>query len=129
MCLFWPGINRDIEQLVNQCQQCQTFQALQPKEPMEAITPNLPNQPWHTLGMELFTVNDRNYVIITDYYSKFPVIHQLSVDSTSRTVAQLTSSTFSLFGILYPVRLSPIMARSLSDNPSKICSNRTTLRI
>ena len=48
---------------------------------MEPITPNVPNHPWHTLGMDLFTLNDRNYLLIVDYYSKYPVIYPLGSSS------------------------------------------------
>ena len=98
-CVFWPGISRDIENMVTQCQRCQTHQASQPKEPLEPITPNVPSHPWHTLGMDLFTLDNRNYLIIADYHSKYPVVHQLGTDSTSKTIAQITSNTFALFGV------------------------------
>ena len=49
--------------------------------------------------MDLFTLNDCNYLVITDYYSKYPIVHPLGSSSTSKTTAELTSSTFSLFGV------------------------------
>ena len=49
--------------------------------------------------MDLFTLNDRKYLLIVDYYSKYPVIYPLGSSSSSKTIAQLTSTTFSFFGI------------------------------
>ena len=49
--------------------------------------------------MDLFTLNDRNYLPFAAYYSKYPVIYLLGSSSSRKTIAQLTSTLFSLFGI------------------------------
>ena len=98
-CVFWPGINRDIESLISQCHQCWIHQASQAKETLEPIISSIPNLPWHTLCMDLFTLNDRNYLIIADYFSKYPIIHTLGSSSSSKTIAQIMSNTISLFGV------------------------------
>ena len=54
---------------------------------------------WHTLGMDLFTLNDRNYLIIADYFSKYPIVHTLGFSSSGKTIAQIMSNTISLFGV------------------------------
>ena len=97
--VYWPGIYKDIETLVAGCMLCQKHQPSQAKEPLEPILPNIPNIPWHTIGADLFTLNEKNYLIVTDYYSKFPLIEILGNDSTSNKVAELTSKIFSIFGV------------------------------
>ena len=99
MSIYWPGISKDIENIVKECYLCQKHQDSQPKEPLEPITPNIPQQSWHTLSMDLFHLNDKTFLIIVDYHSKFPVIHDLGHSLSSRHVAEVTSSTFGLFGI------------------------------
>ena len=96
--VYWPGINADIERLVSQCAICQKHQASQTKEPMEPVMTTIPPHPWHTIGTDLFTLNDENYLIIADYHSKYPIVERLGHDTSSRHVAAVTSHVFSMFG-------------------------------
>ena len=73
--VFWPGIYKDIKSLVASCSSYQENQRSQTKEPM--IPMDLPPHQWHTLGSDLFLFNQSWYVIITDYYSKFPFVRKL----------------------------------------------------
>lgn len=97
--IYWPGINKDIELLVNGCMQCQHFQPSQCREPIQAIMPNIPCIPWHTLGTDLFTYDGENFLIVADYHSKFPIVEPLGNCSTSNKVSVLTSKIFSMFGV------------------------------
>ena len=97
--VYWPGICKDIEDLVTSCVLCQKHQPSQPKEPLEPLMSNIPSIPWHTLGTDLFTHEGENYLIISDYHSKFPIIEALGKDSSSNKVAKLTSKMFSIFGV------------------------------
>ena len=46
---------------------------------------------WHTLGSDIFYWNNANYLVVVDYYSKFPVVKKLSNIQSSAVVAQLKS--------------------------------------
>ena len=94
--IYWPGINEDIKDTVEKCQKCQQHQVTQPKEPLEKI--EYPRIAWHTLSTDLFHYESKNYVIICDYYSKYPIIAMLS-DISSHSVAEFTSKVFSMFGL------------------------------
>ena len=97
-CVYWPGMNQDIEDLISTCTPCQTHQASQQREPMEPLMPDVPNVPWNTIGTDLFTVNDQTYLIIADYYSKFPFVERLGKNLSSQSFADITSHIFSVFG-------------------------------
>ena len=84
-CIYWPGINHAIEETVRNCNKCQTFQSSQTKEPMDPVLPDVPHIPWHTLGTDMFRLNGRDYLIIADYHSKFPIF--------------LKKKVFALFGV------------------------------
>ena len=43
----------------------------------------------------MFQWNGSDYLIIADYYSKFPIIRKLSGQSTSSAVVKLTKQVFS----------------------------------
>eukprot|EP00057_Strongylocentrotus_purpuratus_P015264 XP_011669738.1 PREDICTED: uncharacterized protein K02A2.6-like [Strongylocentrotus purpuratus] len=93
--VFWPHINKDIEQIVKQCAACQEHQARQQKEPL--LPHDVPSAPWTRLGTDLFMLNRQDYLLVTDYYSKYPIVYKLT-DTSSAAVANVMSGIFSLFG-------------------------------
>ena len=69
-------------------------------------------RPWHTIGADLFHVNGQWYVLVTDYYSKFPFIRRLSSLKTQAVKAAMMG-IFSEHGI--PEKL-------ICDNGSQLVS-------
>ena len=87
--VFWANINRDIEELVKSCPPCQHHQKLNVKEPL--LPHDVPQKPWHTLGSDIFHWNNANYLLVVDYYSKFPVVKKLTNIQSSTVIAHLKS--------------------------------------
>ena len=83
--VYWPGINKDIEQITKTCETCQESQPSQRKEPLQPH--EVPSTPWTKLGSDLFAVDGDDYLLITDYHSKYPVVYKL-VNTKSETVAR-----------------------------------------
>ena len=52
-CLYWPGINKDIEQLVEACPTCQRHPPQEPRQPLKLTPP--PEQLWQLLGVDFMT--------------------------------------------------------------------------
>ena len=65
--VFWPGISKDITEMVRGCMVCQKYQDSQTREPM--IPHEVPSTPWTKLGSDLFQLGDHQYLIVTDYTS------------------------------------------------------------
>ena len=72
--MHWLGINKDIKNHVMSCDPCQVNGRSQQKEPI--IPFEVPNRSWQRVGIDLFH-NKGWYVIVTDYYSKYPWIQAL----------------------------------------------------
>ena len=70
--IYWANINTDIEKHIKNCTTCLEFQQTQPKE--KILHHDIPLRPWEVLGVDLFHFNNKNYLCIVDYHSKFPVI-------------------------------------------------------
>ena len=68
--VFWPGITNDIKHLVKDCDTCNKYQAEHPKLPL--MQPDLPTRPWEKLGTDIFEFKGLKYLMIVDYYSRFP---------------------------------------------------------
>ena len=87
--VFWNNINRDIDNMVRSCGPCQHNQHMNAKEP---LTPHdVPPKPWHTLGSDLFFWNNSHYLLVCDYYSKFPLVRKLNNIQSSTVIAHLKS--------------------------------------
>lgn len=93
--VWWPTLNSEIEQLVTSCEKCAQTR-VQRSEPLIA-TPT-PNRPWQRVGADLFELDGTHYIIVVDYYSRFPEVISLS-STTSTAVIAAVKSTFARHGI------------------------------
>ena len=94
--LYWPGMNDQITQMVARCEVCLTFRKSQQKEPMKGH--QIPDGPWKKVGIDLFQLDKENYVVISDYYSKFFEISKLTSTSASSTIKHIKPH-FARYGI------------------------------
>lgn len=74
--VYWADISRDIHEMVKACEPCNKYQQAQQKLP--AIQPELPTRPWEKLGTDIFQFNWSKYLMVVDYYSRFPIVRPLS---------------------------------------------------
>ena len=58
----------------------------------------IPERPWQKLGMDIFTLNTRNYLVTVDYYSQFFEIDYLST-MTSSTIIHKLKAHFARYGL------------------------------
>ena len=91
--VYWTNINDDIEKLIKSCQTCQKYQRSQ--QPETLIQTEIPAGPWQTLGSDIFHLDGDTYLLVADYYSKFPVVKKMSNTCTSKEVVGVLKSVFS----------------------------------
>jgi len=53
--LYWPGMNKDIEDHVAKCEVCNSQPAAQGREPL--ICHEIPSRPWEKIAIDLFELN------------------------------------------------------------------------
>jgi len=95
--LFWPGMSQSITEMVNNCEVCSTYQKRQTKEPLHPHA--IPERPWQKIGIDLFTFDQQEYLLLVDYHSKFIEIEWLRSDTRSITVITHLKSQFARHGI------------------------------
>ncbi|XP_031338074.1 uncharacterized protein K02A2.6-like [Photinus pyralis] len=93
--LYWPAMTAHIEDEVKRCKTCARFQN-NIREPL--ISHNIPKLPWEEIGSDLFHIGNDTYLIVVDYYSKYPEICLLK-DTDSKTVINHLKSIFARHGI------------------------------
>jgi hypothetical protein len=85
--IWWPGLSKEIEAMVNACQHCIAHRPAQRKEPLRS-TP-LPRRPWEKIGTDLCEKNKQMFLITTDYYSRWIDIRKLGSTTSSRIIEKL----------------------------------------
>ena len=96
---WWPGLDKDIKEMVQHCQPCALHQrssltvALHPWE--------FPDHPWIRLHVDFAgPFQNKMWLLAVDAHSNWPELHQVSVGSTSacRTISCLRE-LFARFGV------------------------------
>ena len=67
--MFWPGMEADIKDFMRWCQVCikRSRPAKEPLQPRE-----IPDGLWQKLGTDFFDLQGKCYILICDYFLKFP---------------------------------------------------------
>ncbi|UYV73303.1 K02A2.6-like [Cordylochernes scorpioides] len=86
--VWWLGISQEIERMVSSCTKC--LKERKPKH--EPLMPSeFPIRPWQKVGMDLFYLNGRWYLIVCDYYSRYPEISLLQNLTAQEVISRLKS--------------------------------------
>ena len=94
--VYWPSMNADIERIVKNCELCIKYQNNQQREPM--ISHAILNERFLKVGIDIITFQAKDYLVIVDYYSKYPELQCLS-DKTASTIIEQCKSVFARHGI------------------------------
>nr|XP_050038399.1 uncharacterized protein K02A2.6-like [Dermacentor andersoni] len=123
--VWWPGISTDIASLVANCEQCASTR-VNFSEPL--LSTALPGHPWEFLGMDLFHLNGQTFVLVVDYYSRFPEVVTLR-SKTAQAVIDALESIFARHGIPQEVRSDngpPFSSQEFAAFPASYGFNHRT---
>jgi hypothetical protein len=95
-CLYWPGMNQDIKDLVAKCSICRTYERSNAAEPL--MSHEVPDRPWAKVGVDLFNFDGTDYLCTVDYMSNFWEIDRLR-NTEAKTVISKLKRHFARFGI------------------------------
>ena len=87
--VFWVNANREIEEMVKSCAPCQHNKNMNLKEPL--IPHDIQQKLWHTLRCGIFFWNNSPCLLLSDYYSKFPLARKLKNIRSNTIIAHLKS--------------------------------------
>ena len=86
--VWWPGLSKQLEDLVNKCSTCIKERV---NSPEPAIPSELPDRPWQKIAADLFEVKGQPYILIIDYFSRYVVVAKLSRTTSPDIVVHLKS--------------------------------------
>lgn len=86
--VWWPNCKNDLENFVKRCLVC-IKERIPRHEPM--IPSAFPKRPWHTLGADLCYFKGKNYLVVSDYFSRYLEVEILENQSSSCVCKKLES--------------------------------------
>ncbi|UYV77485.1 K02A2.6-like [Cordylochernes scorpioides] len=93
---WWPGIDKNIEELARDCRICQESASMSPSTISEWTWPE---KPWHRLHLDLASpFMGRMFMVLVDAYTKWLEIVIIK-DITSRTIIGHLREIFARFGL------------------------------
>ena len=93
--VWWPGLGRQLEEVVRNCTKCCKDRSQAP-EPL--IPSPFPTLPWQQIATDLFDWKGSKYLLIVDYYSRYIETARLSSESSAEVIRH-TKSIFARHGI------------------------------
>ena len=85
--IYWPGMNKQIEEVTSKCPACLERRDKQQKEPLQPHT--VPELPWNKVGVDLFEHNGSSYIVFVDYFSNFIEFAALSNTRTTSVIREM----------------------------------------
>ena len=73
--VYWPGIREDIRSTYHHCHICAKFARTQQRETLQSI--ETLQTDWEQLGLDIFSLRNTHYLLVIDYFSRFPVVKRL----------------------------------------------------
>ena len=96
--VFWPHINRDINERVDKCKQCLEQRNSPPREKLKPHI--VPSRAWQKVGIDLFSFGPKRFQIVVDYFSKWIEVDTVPMNANSVDVIKHLNDIFARFG--YP---------------------------
>ncbi|XP_032217921.2 uncharacterized protein K02A2.6 isoform X1 [Nematostella vectensis] len=94
--VWWRGLARQLQECVENCKVCRK-QSRNPAEPLMAT--ELPSLPWQKVTTDLLDYKGHQYLVVTDYYSRYVELAKLTTTSTSGDIINHLKSIFGRHGI------------------------------
>ena len=91
----WTGLTEKIKQAVENCPQCREHQPSQQQQPI--VQYNQAEAPMEIVGMDLFFSGGRDFLIMVDQFSAFPMVAKLPTTNTA-TVLRILLEWFQTLG-------------------------------
>ena len=79
------GMSAEVKELIATCETCRKFETSNPNELL--MPHDIPSRPWEQVGVNLFELDKKNYMITVDYYSNFWKVDRLT--STTAVILKL----------------------------------------
>ena len=95
--VWWPGISTQIQELIKNCRTCARYHVNKP-EPL--IPTAFPQRPWQIVAVDFFKCENREYLLVVDYFSRYIIeLCPMNKSKTATEVCKAMQTVFARFGI------------------------------
>ena len=94
--VWWPGISTQIQHLIKNCHTCARCYKNKP-EPLNPLP--FPGRPWQIVPVDFFKCENKQYLLVVDYFSRYIELSPMNKKKTSTEVCQALHNIFARFGI------------------------------
>jgi hypothetical protein len=95
-CIYWPGLNADIQRKRNGCITCNRIAPSQAREPLNLLP--FPDYPFQHICMDAFQLGKYHYVAVVDKFSGWLIVFDFKHDPKSKNIVDCLRSVFKAFG-------------------------------
>ncbi len=88
--MYWPGISQDIEDTVAKCATCAKYKKRNQREPLQPHS--VPERPWAKIGSDIFDFGGKAYLVLVDYFSKWPEVCKLERKTAHSVISHLKTN-------------------------------------
>ena len=126
--VYWPHIDRQIEDTCRCCTACAEHQN---RPPQPANHPWMtPEKPWSRIHIDhAINFMGSNWLIVTDAYSKYPCIHQTSSTSTKATTTLLKEDFAHYLVILTPSYQTMLQPSALQSSRNGVITEASNISL
>ena len=93
--MWWPGLSKQLKSYIEKCPEC-ARDAKTSKEPL--IHTSLPAYPWQKVAADLFHLDGKEYILLTDYFSRFSEVKKCK-STTTQSVVNTMKMIFARYSI------------------------------
>lgn len=65
--VYWPSMNSELRHWISTCEPCRVFETSHGKETL--MSHEVPQRPWEKVVVDLFSLDQKDYLVTVDYYS------------------------------------------------------------
>ncbi|KAJ1519047.1 hypothetical protein ONE63_011290 [Megalurothrips usitatus] len=98
--VWWPGVSEDVRRTCADCEIC----AQHRPQPVEPLMPSpVPERPWQRVAADLCQRGADHYLVVVDYYSRYPEVAKIGSLTSQGTIRKL-KDIFARHGVPEEVR-------------------------
>ena len=79
----WPGLSAELQNFITSCPTCARHRK-NPAEPL--LSTPIPTLPWQKVAADFLQLNNKTYLLVVDYFSKYIEATQLHTTTSTQTI-------------------------------------------